>query len=159
MRRFLYGLGAVIALIVVAAGIAVFFIARNGTALDAESNAYVGDAVVAITAHWNADELMKRSTPDFRRITKPDVLQGLFDAASTALGPLEDYEGAKGDAMVSVMAGSGTTISARYVAHARFQKGDADLKLTLLKIDGTWRIEGFNISSDAVLRALTGRPS
>jgi hypothetical protein len=60
---------------------------------------------------------------------------------------------------VSVMAGSGTTISARYIAHARFQKGDADLQLTLLKIDGAWRIEGFNIGSDAVLRALTGRPS
>jgi hypothetical protein len=159
MRKFFYGLGAAIGIIILAAGIGIFFLARNGAALDAESKAYVKDAVVAITADWNADELMKRSTPDFRRVTKPDLLQSLFDAARTALGPLVEYEGAKGDSTAAVMAGSGTTISARYMAHAKFQKGEAYIQITLLKIDGTWRIEGFNIRSDAVLRTLTGRPA
>jgi hypothetical protein len=159
MRKFLYGVGAVIALLVVGGGVGLFVLARNGAALDAESKAYVDDSVVTITAHWSADELLRRSTPNFRQITSLDDLQGLFDAARTALGPLVDYGGSKGDSMVSAIVGSGTTISAKYVARAKFQKGDADLQLTLLKIDGGWKIEGFHINSNALMSSLTGRRS
>lgn len=155
MRKFLFALGAVILVLVIAGGVGLFFAARNGAALNAESKAYVDDAVVAITAHWSVDELMTRSTPQLRQITKPDVLRGLFDAASTALGPLVKYDGAKGEAVMSTRTGSGTTISARYFAHARFQKGDADFVVVLLKINGSWKIEGFHINSDALMRALT----
>jgi hypothetical protein len=159
MRKFLYTLGAVTAFLVVAAAIGLFFIVRSGLALDAESKAYADDAIVAITAHWSTDELIKRSGPNLRHGTQPDVIRGLFDAASAALGPLVDYQGAKGDSLVSVMTGSGTKVSARYVAHANYQKGDADVQMTLEKIDGGWKIEGFDIRSDTLMRALTGHNS
>lgn len=146
-----------IAILVVGGGIGLFILARNGAALDAESKAYVDDSVMAITADWSVDELMKRSSPHLRQVTRPDDLQALFDAARTALGPLVNYEGAKGDSTVSAMAGAGTTISARYFARGKFQKGDADLQITLLKLDGSWRIEGFFITSSELMRHLTGR--
>jgi hypothetical protein len=159
MRKFLYTLGGLAALLVVGAGVGLFVLSRNGAALDAESKLYVDDAVLTITAHWQPEELMKRATPHLRQITRPDDLQVLFDAAATGLGPLVDYEGAKGDSMVSAIVGSGTTISATYVARAKFQKGDANLQLTLLKIDGNWKIEGFRIHSSALMSSIAGRRS
>jgi hypothetical protein len=159
MRKFLYALGGLAALLIVGAGIGLYVLVRNGAALDAESKAYVDDAVITITAHWSPDELMKRATLHLQQITKPDDLQALFDAATTALGPLVEYEGAKGDSMVSTMVGSGTTISAKYVARAKFQKGNADLQVALLKTDGSWKIEGFHIVSSALMSSLAGRRS
>jgi hypothetical protein len=158
MRKLFYILG-VLAVLVGAAGVGVFMLARSGAALDAESKAYVDDSIITITAHWNKDELLKRASPHFRQITKPDDLQALFDAAATGLGPLVNYEGAKGDSMVSAMVGSGTTISAKYVAKAKFQSGDANIQITLLKVDGDWTIEGFFISSSALMSALAGHRS
>ncbi len=159
MRKFFYFLGALVALLVVGGGIGLFVLARNGAALDAESKAYVDDAVVTITAHWSTDELLKRATPHLLQITKPDDLQALFDGASMALGPLVDYQGAKGDSMISAMVGSGTTVTAKYIARVKCQKGDADLRLMLLKVDGSWKIEGFYVGSSALLGTLAGRRS
>jgi hypothetical protein len=156
MRKFFLILGVIFSVLLVGGGIGIFVIARNGAALDAESKDYVDDAVVTITAHWNPDELMKRASPNLRQIAKPDDIVGLFGAAMTALGPLVDYQGAKGGSLVSAMSGSGTTISARYVAHARYARSDADLELSLLKVDGVWKIEGFHINSSALMSNMTG---
>src|SRR5262249_4293418 len=157
MRKALSLLGALALLLIVGGGIGLFKMVRNTAALEAESRAYVEDAVVNIAAQWSKDELLKRATPHLRSIAPPEDLRSLFEAAAAGLGPFVSYVGSKGGTMVSVMTGSGTNISAKYVARATFQKGDADFQITLLKVDGTWMIEGFYIGSLAMMRNLSGR--
>ncbi len=126
MRKFFYGLGILTAVAIVAGGVGFFILARDGAALDTASKVYVEDSVVAIAANWDADELWKRASPHLRTMMRQADLRGLFDAAKGALGPLPDYRGSKGEALISVM-NAQTTVSAKYLAGGHFQKGDAQL--------------------------------
>ncbi|HTZ81353.1 MAG TPA: hypothetical protein VMC10_25815 [Stellaceae bacterium] len=157
MRKLFIALGIVFAVILVAGTVGLFVLARNGAALDAESKAYVDDAVIAITAHWKKDEFMKRATPQLLQSAKPKALDDLFDAAGFGLGPLVEYRGAQGQSLMSATTGTGTVISANYVAEARFQKGTAAIHIALLKIDGVWMINGFNIESTDMMSNLAGK--
>jgi hypothetical protein len=146
MRRFLYILGALTLVIIVAAciGLGVFF--YKGRALDADSKAFVDHAVPAITATWNEQQLLDRATPELRTSVKPEELKALFDHLSQ-LGPLVEYEGATGEATMSYMVGSSSTVSASYVAKARFQNGTATFRIVLMKRDGRWQIHNFHVDS------------
>jgi len=152
MRRFLYILGAVTLAIIVAAGIGVGVLVYKGKTLDVESKAFVDSAVPAIAAGWNKEQLLDRATPELRDSVKPEQLRSLFDAVSQ-LGPLVEYEGAAGDANMSYMAGSGSTVSASYVAKAKFKDGVATIQITLVKRDGRWMISGFHVDT-----SLSGAP-
>lgn len=162
MRKFFYGLGiftsALVAVLVVL-GVGVFFILRAGQGLDAESRAYVDDAVIAISAHWDKRELAQRASPDLRLKLKPGEIDALFEAFATGLGPLVEYRGATGQATVVANIGGGTVRSANYLGNARYQKGDAEIRIGLVKIDGRWMIQNFYVNSNALLGNLAGRKS
>jgi hypothetical protein len=155
MRKFFYGLGVVVAVLAVAGAVGLFVLARNGSALDAESRAYVDESIVTIGGHWDVGELWQRSTPHFREITKQEDLRAFFDAAKGALGPLVEYRGARGEAMISVTP-AGTKITGQYVAGAKFEKGNADVQIAAVKNGSTWGIEGFHIQSSTLMRGLVG---
>jgi hypothetical protein len=157
MRKVLYVLGVLFIVLVLGIGTLVGVTVYKGAGLDKESARYVDDAVIAITAHWNKDELLSRASPEFKKISSRDQLASIFDAVSGALGPLVDYEGAKGDAMIKTMVGSGTTITAVYKAQAKYQKGSAEITLTLIKIDDAWMIQGFHVGSNQVIDTVFGR--
>jgi hypothetical protein len=157
MRKFFAIFGMVAAVVLVGIAIGLFILVRNSSALSAEGRTYVDAAIVSIIGHWDERELLKRATPHLRETTKPDDMQRLFAAAALGLGPLVDYGGATGDAQITTMVGSGTRISATYVAKAKFERGDAAIRIFLLRIDGAWMIEGFNIDSPAMIRNLAGQ--
>jgi hypothetical protein len=146
MRRFLSILGALTLVGLVAAAIGVGVAIYKGRALDAESKAFVDGAVPAIAATWSKQQLLDRATPELRASAKPEALNALFDGLSR-LGPLVEYEGAKGGTTMSYMAGSGSTVSASYVAKARFQNGIATFRIVLMKRDGRWMIHNFHADS------------
>jgi hypothetical protein len=155
MRRIFYGLGATAALIIAIGTFGFFVLTRDATALDADSRAYVESSVVAITAHWDTEELWRRSTPQFRAIANHDELRAFLGAAETALGPLVEYRGAQGRARMLIM-NFRAIVSANYVANGGFQNGDADLQLSVVKVGDTWMIDGFRISSLALTKRLAG---
>lgn len=159
MRRFFFIVGVLATIVILGGGIGLFVLARNGAARDADAKAYVDGAVVAITARWDAAELMKRASPEFLKATRPDDLAALFTAASAALGPLDHYDGAKGQTVTSAAIGGQTTISAHYLAAAKFEKGAASFTIALHQIDGQWRIDAFRINSNRLMHQLIGRAS
>jgi hypothetical protein len=159
MRRLFQIVGVITIVVVVGIGVGLFYLIRNGSALNTESKAYVDDAIVAIVAHWDKDELLKRTTRHFRENTKRYDVEQLFDAAAAGLGPLVHYDGATGQALMVATAGSGKKISATYVAKASFERGDASVRIVLLKSDATWEIEGFQIDSLSMIKNLAGRKS
>lgn len=152
MRKFLYILGALTLTMFVVIGVGVGVLAYNGTALDAESKTFVDGAVPAITANWSEDQLLDRSTPELRDSIKPGELKSLFTAFAR-IGPLVEYQGAMGEANMSYVAGVGSTVSASYVAKARFQNGDATFRIVLLKRGGHWLIQNFHVDTQPNGRA------
>jgi len=161
MRKFFLVLGVLAALVIVGGGIAIVMLWPNGTALDTEAQAFVDDTVIAVSSHWSKDELLKRASPELLAMlkAKPQDLDALFDATTIGLGPLVEYQGAQGEANIAAMIGRGTIITAKYVARAHFQKGDATIRLMLRKIDGQWMLHGFNVDSTAMMKNLAGRSS
>jgi hypothetical protein len=158
MRKFFFGFGIVMACLIVAGGVGLFILFRNGSALDAESKAYVEDTVVAIGSDWDADELWKRSTPHFRQATRREDLRALFDAARGALGRFVQYRGSSGQAMMSFV-NAATSVTANYDAKATFEKGDVHFLIGMVKSGLEWRIEGFHINSDVLTKSLVGARS
>ncbi len=159
MRRFFYGLGIAFAVMLVAAVVGFFFLIRNGSALDAEGKAYVDDSVIAISSHWSKDELLKRGSPQLLANAAPKDLDTLFEATTAGLGPLVEYRGATRQSWTSMAATSGTRVVAIYVAQARYQKGDATIRLSLIKTEGKWSIQGFHVDSTAMMGNLVGHRS
>jgi hypothetical protein len=145
LRRLTYILGIFTLTVIVVAGIGVGVLFYKGHALDAESKAFVDGAIPAIAASWNKEELFKRASPELRKTAKPEDLRALFDALSR-LGPLVEYQGAAGESRMSFIVGSGSTISALYLAKARFQYGSATFRVVLIKRDGLWMIQNFHVN-------------
>ena len=138
MRRLLYILGS-LTLVVLVLGIGGFgMLAFRGNELDAESRAFVDGRVPAIAAHWSKQELLDRATPELRENAGPEQLQEMFQTLSR-LGRLVEYGGAQGQAMMTYIAGSGST------ARAKFEAGSAIFKIGLLKRDGHWMIHNFHV--------------
>ena len=144
MRGFLRILGALTLTALVAGGIGVGVLVHRGSALDAQSKAYVDNAVPAITAGWSKQQLLSRAAPELRATLRPGQLSSLF-ANLSRLGSLVRYEGATGGSNVSFVLGAGKTVTAAYVAKARFQNGTADIRLALVKEKGRWQIDGFHV--------------
>src|SRR5258706_6334820 len=146
MRKFLYILGALTLTMLVVIGVGVGVLFYNGSALDTESKAFVDSPVPAITANWSEEQLLDRSTPELRDSIKPGELKSLF-AAFARIGPLVEYQGAMGEANMFYAVGAGSTVSASYVAKARFQNGDAIFRIALLKRNGHWLIQNFHVDT------------
>ena len=147
MRKFLYIVGASTVVLVVAACIGIAVIVVKGRELDAESKAYVDNAIPAVAAHWRKQDLLDRATPELRRSVTPGQLQALFENFAQ-LGRLVDYQGAKGDANMAYFTGSGASITASYVAKARFENGNVIFRILLKKQDDHWLIHGFHVDPD-----------
>jgi hypothetical protein len=77
MRRFLYALGCV-TMVALIAGVAGFgLLAYKGSELGAESRTFVDGAVPAIVPHWNKEELLDRATPEVRANANPEQLRAM----------------------------------------------------------------------------------
>lgn len=144
MRRLLYIIGAITLVLVVTLTVVIGVVAFEGNGLDAESKAFVDNAVPAITTSWSEDAFLERVTPELRKSARSDQLASFFGTLSQ-LGSLVEYQGAKGDSQMSYFTGTGGVISATYVAHARFQNGTATFRIVLLKRDEHWMIQNFHV--------------
>lgn len=158
MRKFIFGLGILFIFILAIGGVGLFMLARQGNALDGESRAYVEDSVKKITADWNAAELWKRGTAQFRARSSEQDVRRLFDAARSALGQMLEYRGADGQASMMITP-SGERSTARYDAKVTFEKGNADIVVNAVRSEAGWQIEGFHINSSALMRTLVGARS
>jgi len=136
---------AVIVLLLIVLG-AVGFGLMNyyGGQMDTSSKAYVEDSVRAITANWSQDEMIKRESPQLRSTVPDDKIATLF-AELSKLGPLQSYDGSKGDSNIHI-GRRGLLITATYKADATYQNGKAEWLLYLLRENGAWEIQGFRVN-------------
>jgi hypothetical protein len=146
VRKFLYVLGALTLIGILASGVGLGVFFYKGHALDAESKSFVDNAVPAIAATWSKQQFLDRAAPELQARVKPEELNALFERF-LQLCPMVEYQGARGEATMSYMAGTGSTVSASYVAKARCQSGSATFRIGLLKRDGRWMIRDFHLDT------------
>ncbi len=151
MKKLFTILGVVfLAILVVAAGF-VGYAAYTGSKFDASSKAYVDDNIPKIVSTWSKDELLKRASPELRKVASDDDIDRLFTKLNE-LGSLQKYEGAKGDSNISFTSQNGKVVTAAYTAKATFQNGSAEIQIRLIQHDGAWSILNFHVNSPIFLK-------
>ena len=150
MKKFFIILGSIFLAIIVLGAIGIAFVAVRGNALDKESKAYADSAIPAIVTTWSEKELLNRASPELKQAATADQLDRLFRWIS-GLGQLQKCEAAQGQALMSATTQSGKMISAQYTAKATFQKGEATIKLGLIRHGDQWQILNFHVDSPALV--------
>ena len=150
MKKFFIILGAIFLAIIVLGAIGIAFVAVRGNALDKESKAYADEAIPAIVGAWSEKELLDRASPEFKAAVTIDQTDRLFRWVS-GLGQLQKCEPAQGQSLMSATTQTGKRISAEYNAKVTFQKGEATIKLGLIKHGDRWQILSFYVNSPALV--------
>lgn len=150
MKKFLIILGSIFLVVIVLGAIGIGFIAYRGNALDKESKSYADSAIPAIVINWNEKELLARASPEFKQAVTTDQLDRLFRWVNS-LGQLQKCQPSQGQALMSATTQAGNVISAQYTAKATFQKGEATIKLGLIKHGDQWQIVNFYVNSPALV--------
>ena len=150
VKKALMILGGVFLAIVVIAMVGISILDVKGNALDKESKEYADAAILAVIAGWDIMELEKRASPEFTSAVKGGDLEKLF-IMFQKLGKLKEYKGSKGQANISVTVRNGRVITAAYLGSAEFEKGTAEIQLTLIKHGDQWQILGFRVNSKVLL--------
>src|SRR5262245_57788214 len=139
MKKLFIVLGVIFLALIFLAALGIGIAAFRGSALDKESKAYVDSAVPAIISSWDTQELMSRASPELNQVTQVDDAERLFQSLRS-LGKMKKYQGSKGESLTSQILGKGATISARYLANAEFDGGNAKIYVTLIKHGNLWQI-------------------
>jgi hypothetical protein len=146
MNRVVAAVAALFLVFLVTVAGLIGYAAVVGPELDASSKAYVDEAVPRIIANWSVDELLSRGAPRIRDTVDLEQLRAVFGRLS-ALGPMVSYDGAKGTSRMAFTPADGRVVGAVYLARATFEKGRAEIRVSLLQVGGQWRIQGFSVNS------------
>jgi len=150
MQKFFAVLGIIFLVIIVLGAVSIGFIAVRGNALDKESKAYADAAIPAIVSNWNQNELLGRASPEFKKAVTQQQLDQMF-RWFISLGRFQSSEPAQGQAGITVTPQTGKVISGQYTAKAKFEKGEATIKLGLIKHGDQWQIASFHVDSPALV--------
>jgi hypothetical protein len=150
VKKFFIILGSTFLVAIVLGGIGIAFLAIRGSALDKESKTYADSAIPAIVTGWSEKELLDRASPELKEAVTIDQLDRLFRWVS-GLGQLQKCEPAQGQALMSATTQAGKVVSGQYTAKAAFQKGEATIKLGLIKHGDQWQILNFYVDSPALV--------
>ena len=147
MKKFLIILGSIFLALIVLGALGIGLVAVRGNALDKESKAYADEAIPAIVTTWVDKALLDRASPEFNQVTTAVQVYQMFRAWESGLGHLQKCEPAQGQSLMAVTTYGGKTISARYTAKARFERGEATIRVVLVKHGDKWQIAKFDVSS------------
>jgi hypothetical protein len=149
-KKVLVIFGAVFIVLIVIGAIAAGVFAYFGGNLDRDSKKYADEVIPLIVANWDASELKRRCSPEFKATVKEEDVDKLFRVLQK-LGKLKNYKGSRGQAYMAMTTQQGRLVTAQYVAQVDFESGPAELFLALIKHDGEWEITGFRVNSKTLM--------
>jgi hypothetical protein len=141
MKTLLMVIGAIFAVLVI-----VLAVIQRIASDYRDGQSYADAAAVAIISDWNEQALLDRASPDFIKVTTRQQIDSWF-AQLRGLGRMTKYVGCSGDTIIFPLTLTLTTTEA-YVAKADFEHGSAQIKITLIKRNGAWRILGFYVHGE-----------
>lgn len=119
---------------------------------NAEAATFIGEAVAAMAANWNAEELLKRAAPEWLSPADKAGLKALF-ARFAMLGKLKALHAPAG--RVGNGPFPGTRINgtwAEYAVVGEFDAGPSEFRMILKRVDQGWQIAGFQVLSEALAK-------
>ena len=150
MRLVLTWIGAVALLLFVVALAGFGYLVLQGNRLDNEGRIYADETVRPIVNHWDASALKDQASPALLAATKPEQFASLFRWFAT-LGSLKALEPCGGQSRIDITTQQRRVTTGQYSCQAHFQNGDAVVQLLLIRNQSAWRINGFHVTSPALL--------
>jgi hypothetical protein len=148
MKKILMIAGGIFGFLIASVVVLIAVMAIKGRGMDRESKEYADNAIRAICSNWDQSELTERASPEMlSSIQQQRGAHGLFSQWGR-LGALSSLEPLRGQANIQEFLGSGTTVTAVYVAGAKFVDGTASIKITLIKREDAWRILGLWVNGN-----------
>lgn len=153
MKKFLSIFGGIFLLLILVVAGFIGYALYQGRGLDASSKAYVEANIPPIISTWSKDELLKRSSPELKKVIseKPEQLDQLFKMLSK-LGAMHSFGDIKGDSKVSYTTQDGKVTTASYIATAKFENGEGRISVHLILLSGQWQLLLFNVNSPLFLQ-------
>jgi len=119
------------------------------------ARSYVSAAVPAIFNEWNFEVLQQRASEQLLNDPQFDSAPQMFRMLGRALGKLktaQEPEGTAGYNLGTASPAQGTY--GDYLIRAEFERGQAEVRLLIVRERGVWRIRGFNVNSPVLGRPL-----
>jgi hypothetical protein len=113
--------------------------------MDRESKAFFDAAVPAIAKGWDMDELIKRASPEFVEAMDPDGMEQYF-VELQQLGDFVANGDSDGEAALSISIRRWCETTADFRSQAEFEAGTAEVRISLVREDGKWRIYDLSVS-------------
>lgn len=122
------------------------FVGFKVSKLNTSSKKYVDEAIPLIIANWDKEELLKRASPELKKVATDDDITKLFSELKSKLGAFVKYNGATGGANMSYTSENGKVISAAYKASAEFEHGTANIDFKVIQHGGDWQVLTFYVN-------------
>ena len=118
--------------------------------LNGDAGAYAEAAVTAITAHWDVQALKERAGPGLIGATPEAALASAF-AQYRELGALVKTSGCRMESFSYISTtDQPNRTDARFLCSADYQNGQAEIEVILLQQGAGWKLNGFEVRSDAL---------
>lgn len=147
LKKGLIGLGIAFIAIIIIVVVLISYLAGQGTKLDQESKEYVDNAVPIINKEWNEKELRRRASNEFMSMTSDEELKKMFKYIEKNLGKMKVYLGSQGESRV-FLNNFKKDITANYIAQGDFEKGRANIYVSLIWKNNKWEILGYRVTSE-----------
>jgi hypothetical protein len=146
MKKFLLVLGCITLFLIILAGGYICYATIRGHQLDVSSKAYVDANVPVFISSWSGDELLKRASTELQENLAGQEGNQFFSKVKQ-LGKCKSYDGCEGQAYINYSLQYGKVITALYTAQAKFQNGNAKIKMELVWRNGQWQIAMITVNS------------
>ncbi|HUY28186.1 MAG TPA: hypothetical protein VMV27_12280 [Candidatus Binataceae bacterium] len=146
MRKIIGICAAASAAVLLTFAVAVAMVAVESNKLDLESHQYAESAIVAVVSKWDTSALTSRASEQLSMSAQgADELHSVF-SGFRIMGRLKHYYGCYGRTSFLVAADGNALVMAEYSARAEFQNGPAEIHITLIREQDSWKILRFAVS-------------
>jgi hypothetical protein len=118
----------------------------------AEGRTYAAAALPMITQPWSVEALLERASPDLLAGGPRTKLVELISWMETRLGPLKGEPAFQDGGWNNHLGTKGFVLTSVHFADCEFEKGQGRVTLALVRSDGVWKINGFHVNSDALMK-------
>ncbi|HEY1975924.1 MAG TPA: hypothetical protein VGG89_05250 [Candidatus Baltobacteraceae bacterium] len=137
-------------------GYLLFCCACAGTSLTDKNGAngedYLKSTLPRVMGTWSAIDLDKEASPELYKATPRTRMEWMLGIFRRKLGPLKSFTVANWNVNAGWYPQTGPITTEDYGLNARFQKGPGTIEIVIAHQRGAWKISGFNINSDELLK-------
>ena len=127
---------------------ALAFLILRALWLNRDAEAYIKEEVPRIVSSWNSQTLLDQATPGLRMVLlSPSEAQAL--ATASKLGRFKHLGEPVGSLIAMVFKNKGDGTFGNYEVPAQFEAGNTTILIQVQRLDGRWRINGFQMKPGA----------